>query len=606
MLRFVAALLLAAPLAAQPVHYDVSWPNAAAHETEITVTFAGLGDAPLAVVMSRTSPGRYALHEFAKNVYAVSAEDGAGRALRVERATPYEWHVGEHDGTVRFHYTLYANRADGTYAGVDSSHAHYNMPSAFAWGRGLEARPVRITFHPIHNWRVATQLLPTDDPDTFTAPDLAYFMDSPTELSDHDLREWTQGGATHRMALHHLGTDAEAAGYVEMAKAVIAEQAAVFGEYPTFDHGTYTFLADYLPWVAGDGMEHRNSTILTSTRALAGDGARRVLGTLAHEYFHAWNMERLRDADLEPFDFEGPNMSENLWFGEGFTSYYDGLTRVRAGLLSLDEYAADMTGALNYVVRSPARATRGPADMSRLATFVDAASAIDETTYNTTFVSYYTWGEILGFGLDLTLRQRYGRTLDDYMRAMWQQFGRHQNATTPARLYTRADLERVLGEVSGDAAFAADVFERYVDRGEVLDYATLVEPAGFVLRLAHPERGWLGDLALQDDADGAILAQPLDPSTPAAQAGLASGDRLLRINGVPALSSDIVAAALTDRQPGDVVTIEFEQRGVVKTARVTLVPDPTMEVVTFEQAGRPVTPAVMAFREALFGSKATD
>lgn len=601
--RLLALLLLTAPLAAQPVAYDVSWPRAAAHETEIAATFSGLDAAPLAVVMSQSSPGRYAIHQFAKNVFAVSATDGAGRPLPVARVTPSEWSVGGHDGTVTFRYTLYSNRADGTYAGVDSTHAHYNMPAAFVWARGLEARPVRLTVHPVHGWRVATQLQPTDDPWTFAAPDLADFMDSPLELSDHQLVEWDQGGARYRLALHHLGTEAEGEAYAEMARRVIAEQAAVFGAYPAFDHGTYTFLADYLPWVAGDGMEHRNSTILTSTRSLEGDGALGVLGTLAHEHFHAWNMERLRDAALEPFDFTGPNLSENLWFGEGFTSYYDGLTRVRAGLMPVEAYASEIAGPLDYVLNSPARAYRGPAEMSRMATFVDAGTSIDEAAFGTTFVSYYSWGEILGLGLDLALRQRYGRTLDDYMRAMWEGFGQHQTATTPARPYTRADLERVLGEVSGDPAFAADVFARYIDRGEAMDYATLLAPVGMVLRPARPEAGSIGRLALADGDGGVEVVAPVPPGTPAYRAGLSSGDRIVRIDGVDVSTAAAVESALARRRPGSAVTLTVEQRGALKKARLTLAADPTLEVVTFEAAGQPVTPAIRAAREAWLGSK---
>ena len=607
MLRLASALLLtlaAGSLAAQPVAYDVSWPHAAAHETRIVVTFPGLGDAPAEVVMSRASPGRYAMHEFAKNVFDVSATDGAGRPLEVTRPTPYAWRVAGHDGTVRFRYTLYSNRADGTYAGVDSTHAHYNMPAAFAWARGLEDRPVRLTVDPIHDWRVATQLLPTEDPHTFTAPDLAYFMDSPLELSDHQLLAWEQGGQAYQIALHHTGTDAEGVAYAALARRVIAEQAAVFGEYPAFDFGRYLFLADYLPWVAGDGMEHRNSTILTSTLSLANGGDLRVLGTLAHEHFHAWNMERLRDTALEPFDFEGANPSENLWFGEGFTSYYDGLTRVRAGAMSLDAYAADLTGTLNYVLLSPARATRGPADMSEMATFVDAAVAIDETNYANTFVSYYSWGEVLGLGLDLLLRQRYAVTLDDYMRAMWEQFGRHQNATTPARTYTRSDLEAVLGEVSGDAAFAAAFFDRYVDHGDVLDYAALVAPAGLVLRPAASEAAFLGRLGLDADGDGLRVIAPVPPGTPAYAAGIASGDRLLAMNGRPLGSPGALAEALAAARPGDMATVTFEQRGAVKSARVALAADPALELVPFEAVGQPVTEDIRAFREAWLGSKA--
>ncbi len=586
--------------------YDVSWPDAAQHETEVAVTFAGLEKGrPLDVEMSRASPGRYALHEFAKNVYRVAATDGTGQPLRAEQTAPSAWRIAGHDGTVRLTYTLYANHADGTYAGVDLSHAHYNMPAAFMYADGLESRPVRITFHPLAGWKIATQLVPTADPHTFTAPDLQYFMDSPVELSDHTLITWEMApGAAYRMALHHTGTPDEAEAYARMARQVIAEEAAVFGAYPRFDYGTYTFLADYLPWVFGDGMEHRNSTILTSTGSLAGEGAQRLLGTLAHEHFHAWNMERLRDAALEPFQLGRANMSENLWFGEGFTSYYDGLVRVRAGILPLDAYAADLAGTLGAVLTSPARAFRGPADMSRMAPFVDAAAAIDETNYGNTFVSYYTWGEALGLGLDLLLRSRYGATLDDYMRAMWTQFGSHQHATTPARPYTRADLERVLGEVAGDSAFAAGFFARYVEKGDVLDYAALLAPAGLVLRPAHPDAGVLGALALLPDTAGARVARPVPAGSAAARAGIASGSRLVSVAGRPIPSPQALAEALRGKAPGETVEVVFEQRGTRRTASVALDADPQLELVTAEQAGRPVTDAIRAFRAAWLGSKA--
>jgi predicted metalloprotease with PDZ domain len=177
--------------------------------------------------MSRSSPGRYAIHEFAKNVYSVRAKDGRGRDLRITRPDPYQWDVGGHNGTVTLSYTLYADHGDGTYAQIDSTHAHLNMPATFMWVRGMDARPIRVTFQPPANsgWKAATQLVPAGDPMTFTAPDLQYFMDSPTELSDHLVRTWTvtTGNRTDtiRLALHHTGTEAEADAYTEMAKKAV-------------------------------------------------------------------------------------------------------------------------------------------------------------------------------------------------------------------------------------------------------------------------------------------------------------------------------------------------------------------------------------------------
>lgn len=597
-----AVLLLTAALpvrAQEAVHYNVAFPDAVHHEARVTMTVAGLpaGD-PLEVVMPTASPGRYAIHQFAKNVYGVEAMDGAGRPLEVVRTSPDTWRVAGHGGRVAFAYTVFGDRADGTYMGVDSTHAHFNMPAAFAYGRGLEGRPITITFQPRAGWKIATQLVPTADPNTFQAPDLQYFMDSPTELSDFTLREWKHGDQTIRIALHHQGSAADADRYAAMAEKVVDEAEAVFGEMPAFDYGTYTFLADYLPWVYGDGMEHRNSTILTSTRPLEGDGGLRNLATLAHEFVHAWNMERIRDAALEPFDFERANMSGNLWFGEGFTSYYDGLLLARAGFTPLDAYAAALGGAIDFVVNSPARRFHSPVQMSQLAPFVDAATSIDLTNRGNTFISYYTWGEVIGLGLDMTLRQRYGKTLDDYMRAVWRAHGE------PGVPYTRDDLRRMLGEVAGDEAFAREFFARYIEDGQVVDYAALLAPAGLLLRPARPGTAWLGPLPVRFDDGAARVVAPTVIGTPLYEAGVENGDVIVSLDGRKVASDDDVAAVIGAKRPGDTVEIAFEQRGAIKTRSVRLAEDPSLELVTFEKAGRPVTQEVRRYREAWLGPKA--
>ena len=160
--------------------------------------------------------------------WSVSAATADGRPLQVTRPDPHQWDVSGHDGTVVFRYTLYGNRADGTYTGIDASHAHLNMPATFAWARGLEDRPIEITFHrPIPEWRIATQLVPTDDPSRFTAPDLSPFLDSPVEISAFDLRQWEIGeGAdrqTIRLAVHHTEGSAEVDRYEELARRVVDE-----------------------------------------------------------------------------------------------------------------------------------------------------------------------------------------------------------------------------------------------------------------------------------------------------------------------------------------------------------------------------------------------
>jgi predicted metalloprotease with PDZ domain len=604
----VPVLLLALSLstgAAQaqaPVSYRVAFPNAVHHEAEITVTFSDLPARPLQLRMSRTSPGRYALHEFAKNVYNVRAVDGQGRSLALTRPDPHQWDVAGHDGTVRVTYTLFGDRADGTYTGIDNTHAHLNAPATFLWARGLERRPVTVAFQPPRpEWRVATQLFPTRDPYTFTAPDFQYFMDSPVEISAHEVRSWekSSGGRTQtiRLALHHRGTREEADAFTEMVKRVVDEQEAVFGELPRFDVGSYTFLADYLPWVAGDGMEHRNSTVLTSTRPLS-TGALANLGTVSHEFFHAWNVERIRPRSLEPFSFEEANMSGELWFAEGFTSYYDDLFIRRAQIYDLDQYAEGLSGTLNGVLAAPGRGFFSPVEMSMQAPFVDAAVSIDPTNRANTYISYYTWGAALGLGLDLTLRTRFpGVTLDDYMRAMWTAYGK------PEIPYTRADLRNTLGTVTGDRAFAEDFFRRYVEGREVVDYERLLGTAGLLLRRASPGRAFMG-LALEYREGRAVVSAPPLVGTPAYRAGLERGDTVLSVDGRPLASAEDFTALMAARRPGEGVAVEWMQRGERRSERLTLAENPSFEVVTYEKAGLPVTDAMRAFRERWLGPKA--
>ncbi|HEU4882728.1 MAG TPA: hypothetical protein VFT45_10795 [Longimicrobium sp.] len=611
-LAALATLLAAAPAAAQgTVEYDIRFPNRAHHEAEVTATFRGVpaGQA-LQLRMSRSSPGRYALHEFAKNVYAVRAADGQGHALAFTRPDPHQWDVAGHDGTVTVHYTLFGDRADGTYAAIDASHAHLNIPATFIWARGMENAPVRVRFERPEGWKVATQLAPTADSAVFTAPNLQYFMDSPTEVGPWDVRSWTVPGPdgrpqTVRLTLHHLGTAEELDRYAEKARKVVAEQIAMFGEAPRYDFGVYTFLADYLPWDAGDGMEHRNSTVIIGRRSLA-EGEMGNLGTLSHEFFHSWNVERIRPAALEPFDFTRANMSGELWFAEGFTSYYDDLFIRRAGLVTDSAYAAGIgSGIVSPVVIAPGRRYYSAVEMSMQAPFVDAATSIDPHNRGNTFLSYYTWGSGIGLGLDLTLRTRFtGVTLDDYMRAMWREFGREQTAAlAPARPYTLADLRRVLGEVTHDPAFANDFFDRYIEGHEVVDYGALLARAGFLLRKQSPGRPWLG--VPLSPGEGGVLVDDWPLSTGSIyQAGLSADDVILSMDGRPTPDPDALRAILAAHAAGDVVQVEWMQRGQRRSGPMTLVENPALEVVAYEVAGMPVTAQMRAFREAWLGSRA--
>jgi predicted metalloprotease with PDZ domain len=578
---------------------------------DVEVLFEELPRGTLELRMSRSSPGRYALHEFAKNVFDVRVTDFAGMPLPTTRPDLHQWNVTGHQGSVRVAYRIFGDRVDGTYLAVDSTHAHINMPAALMWARGLDERPITIRFNAPAGaaWRVGTQLMPTADPYTYTAPNFHYLMDSPTEFSAFSLRAFTvPDGArapVFRLAVHHTGTEAELDEFARDVERIVREARQIYGEYPAFENNTYTFIADYLPWANGDGMEHRNSTVLTSPTSIRSNRPG-LLDTVSHEFFHVWNAERIRPRSLEPFNFEDANVSGDLWLVEGFTQYYGPLVLLRAGLIPVGAFLEELGSVVSVLHTSPGRLLRSAEEMSRLAPFVDAAASIDRTSFSNTFVSYYTWGAAIAAGLDLTLRQRTdGKvTLDHYMRALWERHGKQIGGPIGSvdRPYAVADLRETLASVSSDARFADEFFASFIEGRQIVDYGRLLESAGLILRPVAPGAGFAGDLRLQDVQGRPRLAAAVPFGSPAYEAGLERDDVILAIGGVEMDSAVTLEQAIAARKPGDEVPVVYERRGQRVTATLRLTSNPGVEIVRAETAGRLLTEKQRAFREAWLSS----
>ncbi|GLX78548.1 hypothetical protein tinsulaeT_18880 [Thalassotalea insulae] len=564
--------------------YQVSFDNAVHHEARVSATFTGIENQVLEVQMSRSSPGRYAMHEFAKNVYNVSAVNSVGQPLTVTRATPYQWHIANHDGEVTVTYTLFADRADGTYSQIDRTHAHLNMPATFIWATGHENRAIDVEFRPFApNWKVATQMPKANNKSKyrFTAPNLDYFFDSPTELSDHQVRSWqvTSGGRTQtiNLAVHHDGIEQDLDKYTEMAKAVVAEQVKVFGELPKFDYGEYTFIACYLPHVSRDGMEHRNSTILTHHESLD-EGEYKQLGTLSHEFFHSWNVERIRPKELEPFNFMSANMTPSLWLAEGFTTYYTNLFIRRANEKDHSEYLDDIAAVVNQAYNMRGRLYKTPEGASQFATFTDAGVSIDKTNYKNIFFSYYTYGRAVGLALDLSIRAQFpGKSLDDFMRQMWLDFGKSE---TP---YSREDIKNTLVKVTGDQRFVDKFFDQHVYGQTQADYAALLAPAGLTLEQKDSDSAYLGKLSLHFDGKAAIVSNRILVNSPLYQAGIEQGDEIVKLGRREIRSQKLWDKALEQFKPGDTTTIEYIQRGHTVKKQITFISNPTLEVAKLSE-----------------------
>jgi predicted metalloprotease with PDZ domain len=546
------------------ITYKISFPNAVHHEAEIDIQLGKFKGDQLSAVMSKTSPGRYAVHDFGKNVYNLKAYGLNNSALPIQRIEPDVWAVGNIQGALSIQYTLFASHADGTYSGIDADFANLNMPATFMWIEGMDDLPIKVVFDlpDTSLWKIATQLILLDSAtDTYFAPDLQYFMDSPCILGKLKVKELVIQDAEDlriNLAINTEANDEEIEVFKNMTEKVVLEQKAVFGEFPSFNKNTYSFLCSYGPGFNGDGMEHRNSTMISSSVPLSGN-QNWLISTISHEFFHVWNIERIRPASLEPFDFRKASISQELWFGEGFTSYYGDLTLCRAGLLDKEKYIGSLSSLINYCLNTPGWKYGSPVQMSELASYADHTSFVDETNFANTFLSYYDYGQLIAIALDLSIQAKFpGKSLDDLMKAMWQRFGKSE---VP---YKNADIEQTLSDVCNDDQFARSFFNSHIYGNELPDFENIFDQFGYKLIKKNPDRPGIGYVRLRFEGDTATLLSDPHVETGLYEAGVNKGDLILQIDGQAVTSYPELNFIIGTRKVGDELEIQYSHLGKFK------------------------------------------
>lgn len=551
-------------VAQDTITYHISFPNAIHHEAEIGIHLQNIKTDYINAIMSKTSPGRYAVHDFGKNVYKLQAFGENKTVCPIQRIEPDVWSIGSIRNSLTLQYTIYANHADGTYSGIDADFANLNMPATFMWMEDLDDLPIKIVFNlpDTSQWKIATQLILIDSlTNTYFAPDLQYFMDSPCILGNLKLQEFRvddQEDIKIKLAINTDAPEGEIEIFKNLIKGILLEQKAVFGEFPEFNKNTYSFLCSYGPGFYGDGMEHRNSTMISSALPLAGN-QNRLIGTISHEFFHVWNIERIRPEHLEPFDFRKPTISGELWFGEGFTSYYGDLTLCRAGILDKDRYIGSLSTLINYAVNAPGWSYGSPVYMSELATYADRSSFVDDTNFANTFLSYYDYGQLIAMALDLTIRAKYpGKSLDDVMNAMWLNFGRDEIP------YSNRDIENALAEVCNDEGFARTFFKRHIYGNELPDFEEIFDQFGYKLIKKNPERPGIGYVRLKFEGDTATLISDPLVGTGLYEAGVNKGDLVLLLDGQPVTSYPELNFIVGTRKIGDELEVQYSHLGRLK------------------------------------------
>ena len=581
------------------IHYQLIPLNPAAHLFEITLTIPGPDAQGQRLSLPAWIPGSYMIRDFAKNIVTLEAQC-QDKAVSVSKLDKQTWQCAPCTGPLEVRYTVYAWDLSVRSAHLDTSHGYFNGTSVFLQVHGQEQAPCSVELQrpegeAYKDWRVATTLGLNGAElygfGQYQAADYDELVDHPVEMGDFTLIEFQARGVPHAMAIsgrHYADTERLA----RDLKTICEYQIGLFGELPEMER--YLFLT----WVVGEGyggLEHRSSTSLLCSRRdlpLKGDSKvseeyRAFLGLCSHEYFHTWNIKRIKPAVFLPYELSQETYTPLLWAFEGITSYYDDLTLVRSGLIEPDSYLELVGQIITRVLRGSGRLKQSVSESS-----FDAWTKFykqDENAPNA-IVSYYAKGSLIALALDLTIRQQTAnqKSLDDVMRRLWQDHGK------PLVGVTDEGIEALIEEVSG--LELKDFFNLALRSTEDLDLKALLTQVGvdYQLRPATNAADKGGKAATEtakhtlglrsaDDSLGAKLTHVFE-SGAAMQAGLAAGDIIIAIDGLRATHGSL-EKLLQPFSAGDTLTVHAFRRDELMVVELTLQAPPadTCHLIRIEQ-----------------------
>ncbi len=558
-------------LAQNKIAFEVSFTEPQAHYAEVQMNISGVKAAYIDLKMPVWAPGSYLIREFSKNVEGFKAFGGAGKELPFEKINKNTWRIStENSGQIKVSYRVYSFEISVRTSFVDESHAFLSPTGIFMYPDGQLNAASEVTINPHQSWsKISTGLEKVNSKlNTFYAPDFDVLYDSPFEVGNQDIFEFVAEGVKHEVVMYGGGNYDKEILKRDMAK-IVTEQTKTFGVNP---NKRYVFIVHNFN-SGGGGLEHLNSTVLGASRNSYNTdaGLLRFLGLVSHEYFHIWNVKRLRPIALGPFNYEEENYSRNLWISEGFTAYYQDIYTKRTGLQSPNRYLMNLAASISSVENQPGNRVETVSDASFDAWIKQYRP--NENSANST-ISYYSKGALIALIMDLeTIHSTEAKAgLDEVMKAMYDEYYTKKN-----RGFTDKEFKEMLEKVSRKSF--DDVYNDYVNGVKTIDYNKYFGYAGFTLidDAAKGNDAYLGATTALKDAK--IIVTNVSRQSPAWIAGLNVNDEILSINGNrinnvsdPRLSE--VEKFISGKKPGEKITVSFNRDGVIRQTELTLVRNP--------------------------------
>lgn len=553
-------------LAGYATTYEVAMPEPHTHFFEIRVRIDDpevLKADHVDFKMAAWTPGSYLIREYAKNIEGLTATAG-GKAVNAVKTSKNTWKVTGHKGQpIEVSYRLYAFEISVRTNFLDASHGYFNGAATFLYVPQLMNKKSLVKIIPHATFEKVSVALPEVSKNAFEAENYDLLVDSPFEIGNHEILEFEALGVKHRIANYSM----EPLNYdrnkliEDYKKVVIASHDVMGGKHPCKD---YLFIIHHLA-SGGGGLEHLNSTTCQTSPRVYENPARyeSFLGLLAHEYFHLWNVKRLRPVALGPFDYENENYTNMLWVSEGFTNYYQSDILRRAGLIDVNRMLALLAGNIGTVENQQGNKVQPVAESSWDAWIKFYRP--NENAQNST-VSYYNKGGILANVLDMIIigNTKGEKSLDNVLQNLYNDlYLKKDTGFTDEQFF--AECSKVAGED------LTEFFRKHVFGTETLDYARYfaMVDVDADIRSANPNTPYFGAMA----RTGKVTR--VDYGTGAYNDGINVNDEILAVDGKPFTSVEAITAG---RKVGDVAKITVLRNGVQLTYDVRLLQDPRLRV----------------------------
>jgi len=544
---------------APKIQFQVAMPQPSSHLFEVSLQVSGWSAPIIDLKLPVWTPGSYLVREYAKHLQDFSVQAG-NRVLPWRKVGKNHWQVGTNGvAEITVCYRMFANELSVRTNHLDDSHGYFNPAALCFYIPGFEQEPIRITIIPPQpEWRIATPLPAVPEMEnTFEAADFDTLVDSPFEVGNHQFYQFDVLGKSHELAIWGKG-NAQPEKMIGDIQKIIQVEAEIYGGLP---YERYLFLLHLSPNISG-GLEHKYACSLIYPRF----GFRKqekyqsFMQLVAHEFFHLWNVKRISPQGLEKFDYDQENYTPSLWFSEGTTSYYDLQIPWRAGIYDAKTFLQNLSKEITLLQTKPGRKVQPVSEAS-----FDAWIKLYRRDANSDNcqISYYLKGELISFLLDLLIRERHGngRSLDDVMRYMWENFGQEEIGFTTEQLQEAVEL---VAEMS-----LHDFFARYIDGTEELPFDEYLAPFGLQLPAEFDEDQppFIGLKAKFQN--GKEMINFVEIGSPAQLAGVNAEDELLAIDGIR-INADQLNERLKNYQPGDTIQLTIFHQDELRTLPVTL------------------------------------